>query len=335
MENQQDKTNYAEQIQAAEEAKMIAEENLIQFESGLIDIRAEYDAAKEAITQLEAKKVEHEALLGGQKDKMMQFSIREAELKTKREMFLEKWEALLIEISDEEIEEAVKNHAEKAITELETELEVKREAIQKIGAVNLVAITEAEELRERKEYLDTENDDLEEALRMLEKAINEIDDETRTRFMETFNAVNEDFSRLFPRLFGGGKAYLKMTEDDALTSGINIIAHPPGKKPGTIHLLSGGEKALTAMALVFGIFNLNPAPFCMLDEVDAPLDEANVRRLGELIDEMSEKVQFIFITHNKATMTISDSLIGVTMAEPGVSRLVSVSLKDAMEFIDE
>ncbi len=265
----------------------------------------------------------------------MQFSIREAELKTKREMFLEKWEALLIEISDEEIEEAAKNHAEKAIAELETELEAKREAIQKIGAVNLVAITEAEELRERKEYLDTENDDLEEALRMLEKAINEIDDETRTRFMETFNAVNEDFSRLFPRLFGGGKAYLKMTEDDALTSGINIIAHPPGKKPGTIHLLSGGEKALTAMALVFGIFNLNPAPFCMLDEVDAPLDEANVRRLGELIDEMSEKVQFIFITHNKATMTISDSLIGVTMAEPGVSRLVSVSLKDAMEFIDE
>ena len=335
MESQQDKTNYAAQIQAVEEAKMIAEENLIQFESGLIDIRAEYDAAKEAIAQLEAKKVEHEALLGGQKDKMMQFSIREAELKTKREMFLEKWEALLIEISDEEIEEAVKNHAEKAIAELEAELEAKREAIQKIGAVNLVAITEAEELRERKEYLDTENDDLEEALRMLEKAINEIDDETRTRFMETFNAVNEDFSRLFPRLFGGGKAYLKMTEDDALTSGINIIAHPPGKKPGTIHLLSGGEKALTAMALVFGIFNLNPAPFCMLDEVDAPLDEANVRRLGELIDEMSEKVQFIFITHNKATMTISDSLIGVTMAEPGVSRLVSVSLKDAMEFIDE
>src|SRR5699024_6665273 len=147
----------------------------------------------------DAKKVEHEALLGGQKDKMMQFSIREAEPKTKREMFLENWEALLIEISDEEVEQAVKNHAEKAMTEFEAELEAKREAIQKIGAVNLVAITEAEELRERKEYLDTENDDLEEALRMLEKAINEIDDETRTRFMETFNAVNEDFSRLFPR----------------------------------------------------------------------------------------------------------------------------------------
>lgn len=335
MENQQDKTNYTEQIQEAEEAKLIAEENLIQFESGLIEIRTEFEAAKESIRLLETEKAEHEARLGGQKDKLNQFSIKEAELKTKRSMFLEKWEALLVEISQEEIQEALENHGNKAIPILEAELEEKREAIQKIGAVNLVAITEAEELRERKEYLDTENDDLEEALRMLEKAIKEIDDETRTRFMETFNAVNDDFSRLFPRLFGGGKAYLKLTDDDALTSGINIIAHPPGKKPGTIHLLSGGEKALTAMALVFGIFNLNPAPFCMLDEVDAPLDEANVRRLGELIDEMSEKVQFIFITHNKATMTISDSLIGVTMAEPGVSRLVSVSLKDALDFVEE
>ncbi|UNM97254.1 AAA family ATPase [Ignatzschineria rhizosphaerae] len=335
MANQQDKTNYAKQIQEAEEAKVIAEENLIQFESGLVEIMTEFEAAKEAIRLLEAEKVKHEATLSSQKDKLNQFSIKEAELKTKRQIYLEKWEALLVEISDEEVQEAVDNHADKAIAVLEAELEEKREAIQKIGAVNLVAITEAEELRERKEYLDTENNDLEEALRMLEKAINEIDDETRTRFMETFNAVNEDFSRLFPRLFGGGKAYLKLTEDDALTSGINIIAHPPGKKPGTIHLLSGGEKALTAMALVFGIFNLNPAPFCMLDEVDAPLDEANVRRLGELIDEMSEKVQFIFITHNKATMTISDSLIGVTMGEPGVSRLVSVNLKDAMEFVDE
>ncbi len=335
MESQQDKTNYTEQIQEAEEAKLIAEENLIQFESGLIEIRTEFEAAKESIRLLETEKAEHEARLGGQKDKLNQFSIKEAELKTKRSMFLEKWEALLVEISQEEIQEALENHGNKAIPILEAELEEKREAIQKIGAVNLVAITEAEELRERKEYLDTENDDLEEALRMLEKAIKEIDDETRTRFMETFNAVNDDFSRLFPRLFGGGKAYLKLTDDDALTSGINIIAHPPGKKPGTIHLLSGGEKALTAMALVFGIFNLNPAPFCMLDEVDAPLDEANVRRLGELIDEMSEKVQFIFITHNKATMTISDSLIGVTMAEPGVSRLVSVSLKDALDFVEE
>ena len=239
-----------------------------------------------------------------------------------------------MEISEEEIESA-RVYVDSTIDYLEHLLKEKRDAIQKIGAVNLVAITESEELRERKDYLDTQNDDLEKALAMLEKAIDEIDHETRTRFMETFNAVNKDFSELFPRLFGGGKAYLQLTEDDALTSGINIIAHPPGKKPGTIHLLSGGEKALTAMALVFGIFNLNPAPFCMLDEVDAPLDEANVRRLGELIDEMSEKVQFIFITHNKATMTISDSLIGVTMAEPGVSRLVSVSLKDAMDFVEE
>ena len=332
---QQDKTNYAKQITEAEESKLIAEENLQQFESSLIEIRAEFEASKELLNALEAEKGQYEAALSVQKDQLNQFSIKEAELKTKQAMILEKWGGLLVDISQEEILEAETNHADKSIAMLEAELEEKQYAIQKIGAVNLVAITEAEELRERKEYLDTQNSDLEEALQMLEKAIKEIDDETRTRFMETFNAVNADFSRLFPRLFGGGEAYLKLTDDDALTSGVNIIAHPPGKKPGTIHLLSGGEKALTAMALVFGIFNLNPAPFCMLDEVDAPLDEANVRRLGELIDEMSEKVQFIFITHNKATMTISDSLIGVTMAEPGVSRLVSVNLKDAMEFVEE
>lgn len=334
MESQAKGTDYTEKVLEIEESRIIAQENLELFEESITEVRMQFETARAEIKKLEERKNTHEAEISEQKNKMNQFSIREAELNGKRAMLLERWETLLVEISEEEIESA-RVYVDSTIDYLEHLLKEKRDAIQKIGAVNLVAITESEELRERKDYLDTQNDDLEKALAMLEKAIDEIDHETRTRFMETFNAVNKDFSELFPRLFGGGKAYLQLTEDDALTSGINIIAHPPGKKPGTIHLLSGGEKALTAMALVFGIFNLNPAPFCMLDEVDAPLDEANVRRLGELIDEMSEKVQFIFITHNKATMTISDSLIGVTMAEPGVSRLVSVSLKDALDFVEE
>lgn len=335
MESQQQATDYALKVAEIEESRIIAEENLLQFEESMAEVRTQYDAAREEIKRLEMQKSEHEQQISDKKTMLNQFSIREAELNAKRTMLLERWDSLLIEITEEEINAAKQEYQEQTIDALELLLKEKRDAIQRIGAVNLVAITESEELRERKEYLDAQNDDLETALEMLEKAMREIDEETRTRFMDTFNAVNDDFERLFPRLFGGGKAYLQLTEEDALTSGVNIIAHPPGKKPGTIHLLSGGEKALTAMALVFAIFNLNPAPFCMLDEVDAPLDEANVRRLGELIDEMSEKVQFIFITHNKATMTISDSLIGVTMAEPGVSRLVSVNLKDALDFIDE
>lgn len=335
LESQQSQNDYSAQVAEIEESLMIAEDNLLQFEATLTDLHHNFEAAKESIRTLEAKKAAEEERLNAQKEALNQFSIREAELNTKLSIIMEQWQQLQLEMSAEEMTEASAQYGELATAELKAALERTQNAIQKIGAVNLVAITECEELRERKSYLDTQNEDLEAALAMLEKAIKEIDDETRHRFMETFNAVNDDFSRLFPRLFGGGKAYLALTEEDALTSGVNIIAHPPGKKPGTIHLLSGGEKALTAMALVFAIFNLNPAPFCMLDEVDAPLDEANVRRLGELIDEMSEKVQFIFITHNKATMTISDSLIGVTMAEPGVSRLVSVSLKDAMEMVDE
>ena len=335
LESQSQTQDYAIKIAEIEESRIIAEENLFQFEESMAEVRTQFEGARAAIRQLEAEKSQHEAHISEQKNKLNQFSIREAELNGKRAMLLERWDSLLIEITEDEIKRAELNYQAQSVDTLEGLLKETREAIQKIGAVNLVAITESEELRTRKEYLDDQNSDLESALEMLEKAINDIDQETRTRFMDTFNAVNDDFSKLFPRLFGGGKAYLQLTADDALTSGINIIAHPPGKKPGTIHLLSGGEKALTAMALVFAIFNLNPAPFCMLDEVDAPLDEANVRRLGELIDEMSEKVQFIFITHNKATMTISDSLIGVTMAEPGVSRLVSVNLKDAMKFVDE
>jgi chromosome segregation protein len=204
-------------------------------------------------------------------------------------------------------------------------------AIQRLGPINLAAIDEYKTQSERKAYLDAQNADLEEALTTLENAIRRIDRETRTRFKETFDKVNQGLKDLFPRVFGGGHAYLELTGDDLLSTGVAIMARPPGKRNATIHLLSGGEKALTAIALVFSIFQLNPSPFCMLDEVDAPLDDANVGRFARLVREMSERVQFIVITHNKITMEIAGQLMGVTMHEPGVSRLVSVDVDEAVE----
>ena len=201
--------------------------------------------------------------------------------------------------------------------------------ITRLGPINLAAIDEYTLQSERKNYLDAQNEDLVTALDTLESAIRKIDKETRNRFRETFEKVNTGLQELFPRVFGGGSAYLEMTGDDLLDTGITIMARPPGKKNATIHLLSGGEKALTAIALVFSIFQLNPAPFCILDEVDAPLDDANTGRYARLVKEMSDKVQFIYITHNKISMEFADQLMGVTMHEPGVSRLVSVDVEEA------
>lgn len=208
------------------------------------------------------------------------------------------------------------------------------ERIQRLGAINLAAIEEYQTQSERKRYLDEQNQDLEKALATLEGAIHKIDRETRTRFKETFDHMNRGLAELFPKVFGGGHASLELTGDDLLNTGVAIMARPPGKKNSTIHLLSGGEKALTAIALVFSIFQLNPAPFCMLDEVDAPLDDANVGRYARLVKAMSDKVQFIYITHNKIAMEMADQLMGVTMQEPGVSRLVSVDVEEAAEMID-
>ncbi|MFV0597170.1 chromosome segregation protein SMC [Shewanella sp.] len=209
-----------------------------------------------------------------------------------------------------------------------------RQKIIRLGAINLAAIEEFEQQSERKSYLDHQDEDLNNGLATLEEAIRKIDKETRTRFKTTFDAVNEDLGRLFPKVFGGGRAYLALTDDDLLETGVTIMAQPPGKKNSTIHLLSGGEKALTALSLVFAIFRLNPAPFCMLDEVDAPLDDANVERFCRLLKEMSQSVQFIYISHNKITMEMADQLIGVTMHEPGVSRIVAVDLEQAVAMAD-
>ncbi len=201
--------------------------------------------------------------------------------------------------------------------------------IQRLGPINLAAIDEFKEQSERMAYLDSQHEDVSQSLATLEGAIRKIDRETRTRFKETFDRVDSGFKELFPKLFGGGHAYLELTGDDLLDTGVTVMARPPGKRNSNIHLLSGGEKALTAVALVFAIFRLNPAPFCMLDEVDAPLDDANVGRYSALVEEMAEQVQFIFITHNKVTMEIARQLTGVTMHEPGVSRLVSVDVEEA------
>ena len=205
--------------------------------------------------------------------------------------------------------------------------------IKRLEPVNLAAIQELEEQSQRKTYLDAQHADLTEALETLEEAIRKIDRETRTRFKETFDRVNAGVQELFPRLFGGGHAYLELTGEDLLSTGVNIIARPPGKKPASIGLLSGGEKALTAVSLVFSIFRLNPAPFCLLDEVDAPLDEANVGRFSQMVVEMSKSVQFLVVSHNKVTMEAASQLAGVTMREPGVSRLVSVDLAEATRLV--
>jgi len=212
----------------------------------------------------------------------------------------------------------------------ESQLEETKGKIERLGQVNLAAIGEFKEQSERKEYLDRQCKDLTDALETLESAMRKIDRETRTRFQDTFDRVNAGLKEKFPRLFGGGHAYLELTGEDTTAAGVSVMARPPGKRNSTISQLSGGEKALTAVALVFAIFDLNPAPFCLLDEVDAPLDENNVGRFCDIVRDMSRSVQFIFITHNKSTMEMASQLVGVTMNEPGVSRLVSVDVDEAV-----
>ena len=206
---------------------------------------------------------------------------------------------------------------------------------ERSGAVNLAAVEELEEAQQRQAYYEAQRSDLEQALETLEGAIRKIDKETRALFRETFDRINLSLQGLFPKVFGGGEAWLELTDTDPLEAGVSLMARPPGKKNSTIHLLSGGEKALTAVALVFAIFQLNPAPFCMLDEVDAPLDDANVGRYANLLQEMSDQVQFIFVTHNKIAMEKAEHLMGVTMHEPGVSRLVSVDVAEAVAMTEQ
>lgn len=207
-------------------------------------------------------------------------------------------------------------------------------AIVELGAVNLAALQELDVASERKGFLDAQAADLCEAMETLENAIRRIDRETRDLLQSTFDTVNTHFGLLFPELFGGGRAELVMTGDEILDSGVQVVAQPPGKKNTTIHLLSGGEKALTAIALVFSMFQLNPAPFCLLDEVDAPLDDSNTERFCRMVKKMSAATQFLFISHNKIAMEMAEQLVGVTMQESGVSRVVEVDIEEALKMRD-
>lgn len=296
----------------------------VDSERLLSSARDKVAVEEKSIRELEQNRSSVEQGAGQVSSSVEQFRINLRGLEVQQENLLGQLTEL--NCSLEEVKSAMPEEA--SLAEWEETLRKVQNRIQRLGAINLAAIDEYQTQSERKTYMDAQYEDLTEALETLESAIRKIDRETRSLFRETFDKVNSEFSRLFPTVFGGGRAYLELTGEDLLDTGVIIRAQPPGKKNGTISALSGGEKAMTAISLVFSIFNLNPAPFCMLDEVDAPLDDTNTERFASLVETMSAKVQFIVITHKKSTMEVSRQLMGVTMHEPGVSRLVSVDLEE-------
>jgi chromosome segregation protein len=299
----------------------------LEVEKELTEAKAKVDANEHATRALEQLRNQVLEQLNQVKESLMHKRLKSEGASVKRDGILEQLEQAKFVLA-----EVLENLPEELSEEqCEQELEKLGNRIQRLGPINLAAIDEYSQQSERKVYLDKQNADLERALDTLENAIRKIDKETRSRFKDTFDKINAGLQNLFPKVFGGGHAYLDMTGEDLLDTGVAIMARPPGKRNSTIHLLSGGEKAMTAIALVFSIFRLNPSPFCMLDEVDAPLDDANVGRYANLVKEMSENVQFIFITHNKITMEMANQLLGVTMHEPGVSRIVAVDIEEAAE----
>ena len=302
-------------------------EEKVSSEKHLGEMRSRLQNQEAALREQEQKRSESEQSVQESREVLSSAKMSAQETRVRLQTLVEQLQEQGHEIQP--MLEKLDEEAEKGLWQ--ERLEAVERKINRLGPINLAAIDEFEQLSERKEYLDKQDEDLSEALQTLENAIKKIDKETRTRFKETFDFLNTNLKEMFPVLFGGGHAYLEMTGDDLLETGVSIMARPPGKRNSTIHLLSGGEKALTAVALVFAIFKLNPAPFCILDEVDAPLDDTNTGRFSELLKQMSSEVQFIFITHNKITMEIARQLLGVTMYEPGVSRLVSVNVDEAVE----
>ncbi|HIL64153.1 MAG TPA: chromosome segregation protein SMC [Porticoccaceae bacterium] len=306
-------------------------ESLLQkrltVEKELTAAKAKVDDNEHSIRSLEQQRNQKLEQLNTVRESLMQMRLKNEGASVKREGILEQLQAAKfdLEVVLAELPDGMEQQ------ECEQKLEKLGNRIQRLGPINLAAIDEYKQRSERKVYLDKQNEDLEKALNTLQNAIRKIDKETRARFKETFDKINSGLQKLFPKVFGGGHAYLDMTGDDLLDTGVAIMARPPGKRNSTIHLLSGGEKAMTAIALVFSIFQLNPSPFCILDEVDAPLDDANVERYAKLVREMAANVQFIFITHNKLTMEMANQLLGVTMHEPGVSRVVAVDIDAAAE----
>ncbi|MFK7159795.1 chromosome segregation protein SMC [Marinospirillum sp. MEB164] len=306
-------------------------EQRLDQEEQVAQIRQVFQQVQEAQKQLEQQRQVYEKRLDALRQELEEQRLQQQSLMVQRDHHLEhlQQEGLNLKEVLEELSDTV------CESEWQEALHKAQEQIRRLGAINLAAIEEYDQQAERKHYLDAQNAELCEALETLDQAIKRIDRETRQRFKDTFNQVNQGLQTLFPKVFGGGTAWLQLTGEDLLETGVSIMARPPGKKNATIHLLSGGEKALTALALVFSIFELNPAPFCMLDEVDAPLDDTNVGRYAALVKEMSASIQFIYITHNKQAMESAEQLMGVTMQEPGVSRLVSVDLEEAAALVGE
>jgi chromosome segregation protein len=303
----------------------------VQREQELIRARDALEALESRLKETEQERFAREQKQEPLRERMGELKLKEQEARLTEEQYAEQ----LAQAGAREDE--LKTLLEKGTRSSTLQADINRlqEEIQALGAVNLAALEELEAGQERKNYLDAQARDLAEALNTLEDAIRRIDRETRERLQQTFDEVNRHFGELFPALFGGGVARLILTGEEILDSGVQVIAQPPGKKNTSIHLLSGGEKALTALALVFAMFQLNPAPFCLLDEVDAPLDDHNTERFCELVKKMSEHSQFLFISHNKITMEIAEQLLGITMQEPGVSRVVAVDIEEAMKLTEE
>jgi chromosome segregation protein len=296
-------------------------------------VEAELHAARLASEELDAllrerdaRRASLDAMVESARAALDEARLAAQQVRVRRESIAEQLAATAFQLAD-----LLAGLGTEATTEIwEANLEETKGKIERLGQVNLAAIGEFKEQSERKEYLDRQCKDLTDALETLETAMRKIDRETRSRFQDTFDRVNAGLKEKFPRLFGGGHAYLELTGEEGEVSGVSVMARPPGKRNSTISQLSGGEKALTAVALVFSIFDLNPAPFCLLDEVDAPLDDNNIGRFCDIVREMSRNVQFIFITHNKTTMEMASQLVGVTQNEPGVSRLVAVDVDEAV-----
>jgi chromosome segregation protein len=297
-------------------------------ERALSDARHELDQLSQHLRQHEDARMQSERSLQPQRDRIVELQLKEQAARLNQEQFAQQ----LIDAQADEVVLSAKLHDDLRPSYLQGEVTRLGNAIIALGAVNLAALDELTVASERKNFLDAQNADLTEAIDTLQDAIHRIDKETRELLQDTFDKVNQHFGELFPILFGGGQARLVMTGDEILDAGVQVMAQPPGKKNATIHLLSGGEKALTATALVFSMFQLNPAPFCLLDEVDAPLDDSNTERLCNLVRRMAVKTQFLFISHNKIAMEMAQQLIGVTMQEQGVSRIVAVDMESALGF---
>ncbi|MBE7418515.1 MAG: chromosome segregation protein SMC [Ideonella sp.] len=293
--------------------------------------RSEYDDLSAKLKAHDEQRLTLEHGLEPMREKITKLQLEEQAAQLGGAQYLEQLQAAQVDL--ERLGAAIAEGGVK-LSGLQTQIDALGREIAALGAVNLAALEELGTARERKQFLDAQNADLQEAIRTLEDAIHKIDLETRGLLQQTFDQVNAHFGRMFPTLFGGGTARLVMTGDEILDAGVQVMAQPPGKKNSTIHLLSGGEKALTAIALVFAIFQLNPAPFCLLDEVDAPLDDANTERYCKLVSQMSEQTQFLYISHNKIAMEMAEQLIGVTMQEQGVSRIVAVDMDEAVSLAE-